>query len=86
MLADAGLVISAGKMSGRWSGCPASIQLDDLDVLCVVSDRPQSQAAVAKEPGPGRRSTEIFSSGCIRLADLYRPMARKVALSDRSIT
>jgi DNA-binding Xre family transcriptional regulator len=36
MLADAGLVISAGKMSGLWSGRPASIKLSDLDVLCAV--------------------------------------------------
>ena len=36
MLAEAGLVISAGKMSGLWSGQPASIKLDDLDVLCAV--------------------------------------------------
>jgi DNA-binding Xre family transcriptional regulator len=36
MLAEHGLVISAGKMSGLWSGNPASIKLDDLDVICVV--------------------------------------------------
>jgi DNA-binding Xre family transcriptional regulator len=36
MLAGAGLVISAGKMSGLWSGNPASIKLDDLDVICAV--------------------------------------------------
>ena len=36
MLAEAGLVISAGKMSGLWSGRPASIKLDDLDVICAV--------------------------------------------------
>ena len=36
MLAGAGLVISAGKMSGLWSGTPASIKLDDLDVICAV--------------------------------------------------
>jgi DNA-binding Xre family transcriptional regulator len=36
MLAERGLVISAGKMSGLWSGNPASIKLDDLDVICVV--------------------------------------------------
>jgi DNA-binding Xre family transcriptional regulator len=36
MLAGAGLVISAGKMSGLWSGSPASIKLDDLDVICAV--------------------------------------------------
>ena len=36
MLAEAGLKISAGKMSGLWSGSPASIKLDDLDVICAV--------------------------------------------------
>jgi DNA-binding Xre family transcriptional regulator len=36
MLAEHGLVISAGKMSGLWSGQPASIKLDDLDIICVV--------------------------------------------------
>ena len=36
MLADHGLSISAGKMSGLWSGDPASIKLSDLDVICVV--------------------------------------------------
>jgi DNA-binding Xre family transcriptional regulator len=35
-LAEHGLVISAGKMSGLWSGKPASIKLDDLDVMCAV--------------------------------------------------
>lgn len=36
MLAERGLVISAGKMSGLWSGHPASVKLDDLDVICAV--------------------------------------------------
>ncbi len=36
LLADHGLVISAGKMSGLWSGQPASIKLEDLDVICVA--------------------------------------------------
>lgn len=35
-LAEAGLTISAGKMSGLWTGNPASIRLDDLDVICHV--------------------------------------------------
>ena len=38
MLAGHGLVISAGKMSGLWSGEPASIKLSDLDVICAVLD------------------------------------------------
>lgn len=36
MLAEHGLTISAGKMSGLWSGNPASIKLDDLDIICAV--------------------------------------------------
>jgi putative transcriptional regulator len=36
MLAEAGLVISAGKMSNLWSGQPVTIRLDDLDVICAV--------------------------------------------------
>lgn len=36
MLADRGLVISAGKMSGLWSGNPNAIKLNDLDVICAV--------------------------------------------------
>jgi len=36
MLADHALSISAGKMSGLWSGDPASIKLSDLDVICAV--------------------------------------------------
>lgn len=38
MLAERGLVISAGKMSGLWSGNPASVKLDDLDIICAVLD------------------------------------------------
>jgi len=37
-LAEAGLEISAGKMSALWTGTPTSVRLDDLDVLCAVLD------------------------------------------------
>jgi len=36
LLAAHGLSVSAGKMSGLWSGNPASVKLDELDVICVV--------------------------------------------------
>ena len=36
MLAARGLTVSAGKMSGLWSGSPASVKLDELDVICAV--------------------------------------------------
>ncbi|ALE77029.1 Cro/Cl family transcriptional regulator (plasmid) [Pseudonocardia sp. EC080625-04] len=36
MLAEAGLEISAGKMSALWTGTPTTVRLDDLDVICSV--------------------------------------------------
>ena len=36
MLAARGMVISAEKMSGLWSGNPNTIRLDELDVICAV--------------------------------------------------
>ncbi|MBY0389073.1 MAG: helix-turn-helix transcriptional regulator [Mycobacterium pseudokansasii] len=36
LLAERGLVISAGKMSGLWSGTPNTIKLSDLDTICAV--------------------------------------------------
>jgi len=36
MLAERGMVISAGKMSGLWSGNPNAVRLDELDVICAV--------------------------------------------------
>ena len=50
MLADTGLVISAGKMSGLWPGRPASIKLDHLDVLCAVVGCGVEELLIA-EPG-----------------------------------
>ena len=50
MLAEAGLRISAGKMSGLWSGRPASVKLDDLDVICAVVGCGVEELLIA-EPG-----------------------------------
>ncbi len=35
-LAEAGLQVSAGKMSALWTGTPKTIRLEDLDVICAV--------------------------------------------------
>src|SRR5271165_6581455 len=35
-LAEAGLDVSAGKMSRWWTTTPVSIRLEDLDVICAV--------------------------------------------------
>ena len=50
MLAGAGLVISAGKMSGLWSGTPASVKLDDLEIICAVLGCGVEELLIA-EPG-----------------------------------
>ncbi len=49
LLADAGLEISAGKMSGWWTGTPNTIRLDELDVICDVLDCEPS-ALLVPEP------------------------------------
>ena len=53
MLAERDLVISAGKMSGLWSGDPASIKLSDLDVICAVLDCGVEELLI---PEPGKVS------------------------------
>ncbi len=64
MLAERGLVVSAGKMSGLWSGNPASIKLDDLDVICAVLDCPVDELLI---PEPDR---VLESRGDRELADV----------------
>ena len=53
MLAEAGLVISAGKMSNLWSGQPVTIRLDDLDIICEVLECEPGDLLI-REPGTAR--------------------------------
>ena len=71
-LAEHGLVISAGKMSGLWSGTPTSIKLDDLDVICEVLDcevgellipEPRHAHASARASGAGTTPSPIGDDG-----------------------
>jgi DNA-binding Xre family transcriptional regulator len=50
LLAEAGLVLSSGKMSYLWSGTPISIRLDDLQVICSVLDCEPSELLVRDLP------------------------------------
>jgi hypothetical protein len=56
MLARAGLVVSAGKMSHLWSGQPVTIRLADLDIICAVLDCTPNDLLVrdpaARRPDP----------------------------------
>jgi DNA-binding Xre family transcriptional regulator len=65
-LAEHGLMISAGKMSGLWSGQPVSLKLEDLDVICVVlgcgiGDLLIPEPAKVRRPGEesGRQSAAV---------------------------
>ena len=61
MLAEAGLRISAGKMSGLWSGRPASIKLNDLDVICAVVGCGVEELLIAEPVQTARPATSTMS-------------------------
>ncbi|QUH02618.1 helix-turn-helix transcriptional regulator [Saccharopolyspora erythraea] len=50
--AEAGLVISAGKMSNLWSGTPSSLKLGDLDAMCAALDCEVGDLLVAERGRP----------------------------------
>ena len=59
LLAGRGLVISAGKMSGLWSGQPNTVRLDELDVICAVlgcevGELLLPEPVAAPEPAPSQ--------------------------------
>jgi putative transcriptional regulator len=75
LLADAGLEISAGKMSHLWSGRPISVRLDDLDVICGVLGCEPGDLLV-RDPGavrPAGRDTQPVSAAG---ASAIRPARR----------
>ena len=47
-LAEAGLEISAGKMSALWTGTPMTVRLEDLDVVCSVLECTPSDLLVCE--------------------------------------
>lgn len=71
-LADAGLEISAGKMSSLWAGTPTTIRLEDLDVICAVLDCDPAELLIC-EPDkvaarkPARPSKTASSAATPRL-------------------
>jgi DNA-binding Xre family transcriptional regulator len=76
MLAERGLVISAGKMSGLWSGNPASVKLDDLDVICAVLGCPIGEVLIpepekVKQPGADQ-TLKVAAAGAPAVAPKRR--------------
>ena len=68
LLAEAGLEISAGKMSALWITNPTMIRLDDLDVICSVLGCDPSELLI-REPEavaarkPAARATAASGPG-----------------------
>ena len=63
-LAEAGLEISAGKMSALWAGTPNSIRLDDLDVLCTVLEVGPGELLIPEpEQVAARRPPRTLAAG-----------------------
>jgi DNA-binding Xre family transcriptional regulator len=65
-LAERGVVISAGKMSGLWSGQPNTVKLDELDVICAVLGcgveellLPEPERVPAPEPAADSQATVV---------------------------
>lgn len=66
LLAEAGLEISAGKMSALWTQTPTMIRLDDLEIICAVLEcspdelliREPEKAAARRADKAGRTAAE----------------------------
>ena len=71
-LAEAGLEISAGKMSRLWTATPVTIRLEDLDVICAVlectpadllicePDKVAARRPARPQTGPPARSPPVL--------------------------
>jgi len=80
MLAAAGLEISAGKMSGWWTGTPNSIRLEELDVICTVLECepsalliPEPDQVTARRPQQPTAATSTSSPVKPRLGKRRSP-------------
>ena len=75
LLADAGLEISAGKMSHLWSGRPISVRLDDLDIICAVLGCDPGDLFV-RDPAAARPGREAPAAAAAEAAPAIRPLRR----------
>jgi DNA-binding Xre family transcriptional regulator len=73
LLAERGLVISAGKMSYLWSGQPVSLKLDDLDVICAVLGCPIDELLIP-EPDKVPQPVHDEQAEAAASASAPRPM------------
>lgn len=72
LLADAGLTVSAGKMSGLWTGTPVMVRLDDLDVICTVLECSPAELMI---PEPDK----VAARRPARAVTASRPSTRRIS-------
>lgn len=66
-LAEAGLEISAGKMSRWWTTTPVSMRLDDLEVICAVLEcTPQDLLVCEPKKVAARRPRQAAETATTR--------------------
>jgi DNA-binding Xre family transcriptional regulator len=75
MLAEAGLEISAGKMSHLWSGRPISVRLDDLDIICAVLGCEPGELLV-RDPAAGKAAAPQAPAAAAAAGPAIRPSRR----------
>jgi DNA-binding Xre family transcriptional regulator len=63
LLAEAGLEISAGKMSMWWTTTPTTIRLEDLDVICAVLECTPTDLLVTEPAKVAARSRSAQAVG-----------------------
>lgn len=72
-LSEAGLSMSAGKMSHLWSGAPVSVRLDDLDVICAVLECSPADLLL---PEPPESPTAAVAEETSTTSNKIRPVRR----------
>lgn len=79
-LAEAGLSVSAGKMSHLWSGTPISLRLDDLDAICSVLQCTPGDLLLA-EPVPAQAPPAAVqaTSGIDSIRPVHRERSHRSA-------
>jgi DNA-binding Xre family transcriptional regulator len=67
-LGEAGLELSAGKMSHLWSQTPVTVRLDDLDVICAVLNCTPADLLVPDPPvvEPAQPASRATAKSTIR--------------------
>jgi DNA-binding Xre family transcriptional regulator len=63
LLAEAGLEISAGKMSMLWTTTPTTIRLEDLDVICTVLDCTPTDLLIVEPEAVAARRPDTIKTG-----------------------